>query len=203
MPETLPHHEGGPRTRARTALAVLLGVLGAVPALVACTGDTPEPAASAAWEEPAWFAEQAQDQEEYRSSLQGCLDGMGWDVTVDRHGGVEEPFADAELERFTTDVATCRTGMGLSPDGSGTPDEATLRTEYSRLRDTWLCLRAHDVDLADPPSEDTWLDAAVRAHSGDQSAELWHPYADPAFQALPMDRATSLETSCPQPWSTS
>jgi len=152
--------------------------------------------------DPPWVAEQAAQREEYQAGLQSCLDGKGWQVTVDLDGGIEEGFTDQnEFARLTTDIKACRVSMGYSADGvPATVDE--LKVFYSQLLDTRACLVAHGVAMGPPPSEDAWIDAqqpGTDAQSGDAD---WHPYNDPALEALSMDQQNALEALCPQPWGT-
>jgi len=141
-------------------------------------------------------AEQAAAQEKFRAGLQACLDGKGWNINVDFNGGVADPFTDQdELARFVADEQACRVSMGYSAE-SPPATVSELRTNYTRLLDTRACLVAHGVNMAPPSqSEDAWIDAAQT------DAQVWHPYNDPAFDALPMDQQNALELLCPQPWS--
>ena len=115
---------------------------------------------------------------------------------MDANGGVADPFSDQdELARFIADEKACRVLMGYSAESPpATVDE--LRLNYSELLDTRACLVAHGVDMAPPSqSEDSWVDAAQAG------IFVWHPYNDPALEALSMDQQTALEALCPQPWS--
>ena len=92
-----------------------------------------DPSPSVSWTDPLWVAEKAAQCEEYRVTLQSCLDGLGWNVTVSLDSGVDEPFAADEYSRFTTDQGSCRRSIGLSAEGMpATLDE--LRVNYSQ----WL-----------------------------------------------------------------
>jgi hypothetical protein len=174
----------------------------AVLVLTGCTSGGDDTDAQPAYTAPAWFAEQAQEREEYRTALQSCLDGKGWKVTVNRDGGIDESFQGDEIERIHVDVDTCRVSMGFPASDDLPPqDEASLRRQYAMLVDTATCLRAQGVDVADPPSEDTWVDTSLQG-TDEQKQHQWHPYDDPAWAKVPEDRVAELERTCPQPWAT-
>ncbi|MFF1530922.1 FtsX-like permease family protein [Cellulomonas sp. NPDC058312] len=91
----------------------------AAPALVAlvvagCAPSPTTPAPDASWSEPGWMAEQAQRAEQFVVRLQACMDGRGWQLTVDESAGFAEPFASqAEAERAGADRDACLVEQGI------------------------------------------------------------------------------------------
>lgn len=170
--------------------------------LSGCGGGAGDPVAPA-WSPPAWFAQQAQKQEEYRVALQACLDGKGWDLTVTSLGGVEEGLSKADMQRFPGDLDTCRTSMGL-PTQPPPKTDAELRDEYRKDLDVRACLVAQGYAMAEPQSEDAWLDAARESYDPATTEErlreivMWTPYGDPVIDALPPSNVDELTTVCPQ-----
>jgi hypothetical protein len=186
------------------ATTLRLAVLGLALPLVGCSADAPVDDVDT-WVAPAWFAEQAQEREEYQVALQACLDGKGWDLTVNRDGGVDEALTDADMARLPADVDGCRLSMGL-PAEPPAPTEEELRDHYAKLLDVRECLVAQGIAMAPAQSQDAWLDAEARASAATTDEEraavdLWHPYDDDEIAALPGDRQEELFGLCPQPWS--
>ena len=180
-------------------IAVIVGGMCVVATVGLAGCVSPGPAPSASWVNPPWVAQQAAEREEYRSQLQSCMNGKGWDVTLNQYGGVDEPFtSNDEVTRFVSDTEQCRVSMGY-PAVSGTATLDELKQNYSQLLDTRACLVAHGVNMAPPAqSEDAWVEAS---QAGVELGYVWHPYNDPALLALSMDEQNALEALCPQPWS--
>ncbi len=131
--------------------------------------------------------------------LQGCLDRQGWDYVINADGGIDVPIPQDVLDRLMVDVEACRAAMGLSSTPAPDTDES-LRGFYAMLIDTWQCLRAHGVQMSEPPSEDTFVDDYQRAGEGSDTVSGWHPYDDDGIYAIPADERARVLSECPQPW---
>lgn len=151
--------------------------------------------------EPAWFAEQAQEREAYRTQLQACYTSLGWNVTVDLDGGVVESFEKSEFDRFMIDKKSCHEEMGLS----SYLDPVALTADdfgymYVKDLDTYNCLVNEGYDMAPPPSKDVYIEQGLTIASG-ESAELgWLPYFDPAVISLSQAENAALKLVCPERW---
>ncbi|WP_165350521.1 hypothetical protein [Xylanimonas protaetiae] len=135
------------------------------------------------------MAEAVQNREEAVLALQSCLDAKGWAVTVLPDASVVGD-KDEDSDRFDADFAQC--------SGAGEPveyTESTARQEYGRWVDVAACLRAQGRTVSEAPSEDTWVDLALKNASGtlEPGESLWLPYLEVAPTA-------ELEKECPQPW---
>ena len=191
MPTTRPH-----RTPARCLLAAA--------ALTALTSgcSAPPPATAEQWTPPAWMTEQAQAREQFVTTLQACMDARGWSLTVNASGGFEEPFTDQEEgRRAVADSDACLREQGVDPDAFGSaPTESELRATYPYDVDTYECLVAQGVEMAQrPPTEDVYVEQGLGGDSR-ELAESWSPYLDSAVQALPAERIAELEQVCPARW---
>ncbi len=179
-------------------VAVVLAAL-----LAACS--TPGPAAPTddEWTAPAWFGQQAREAEERTTTLQACMDARGWHVTMNEFGGSSKAWADQdELHRFASDSDACRAELGIPTLGLHAPTDVQVRQSYRYMLDTWLCLRHGGYVLADPPSEDAWVESVIQSFSA-SGVGFWTPFADPAMDALPLAEWETAEQKCPQyrtPW---
>lgn len=167
---------------------------GAVVALVALAGcaASGDEVAEVPYERPGWMAEQAQVQDEYRESLQSCVRAKDWNVTVDRYGGVVEPFDTADVPRWEADRDACLAEMGVS--GEARLDRERAELLYDRQVDTWRCVLDLGYDVPEPPSQETFVEALLGGGTRD-----WHPYGD-LVGAIPWSEWEALEETCPQPW---
>ncbi|HLS15659.1 MAG TPA: hypothetical protein VK095_14205 [Beutenbergiaceae bacterium] len=151
------------------------------------------------WTEPSWVAEQRAEQEEYMTSLQSCVEGRGWNVTITPEGGVEEPFDNDEVDDWEEDKFACLESLGY--DAEPTYDEERIRLLYSRLIDTRECLVTHGHDLPAPQDEETYVENTLRLmQEGDAGGDIWHPYNHDSFHELDREELEELEAQCPQPW---
>ncbi len=177
-------------------------LLVAVVALAACGPAAEEEQPVDAWTEPAWFAEQAQQREGYQSTLQSCFDSKGWELTFDTDGGVLEPLSLADRPRFEADLEECHLLAGLQmPDAVFT--EADLRSWYRMDLDTVACIRHEGHDVAEPPSEDAYVEASLTSQGGGapDPESLWGgPYLDPVIVDLPAAERDALRQACPERW---
>jgi hypothetical protein len=181
-------------TVARAGACAALAALTLVSVSACTTDDQP---AAAEYTPPAWFAEQARAREEMASKLQTCMDAKGWTVTLNEYGGAAEAFTtEEELDRFNEDSMQCQIESGRNV---AAVTEAELRADYRRDVDTMRCLRNEGFDVADPPSEDAYVESRLATVPPD---DLWVPYDDPALQdVLGTGDAAALERTCPQNWS--
>lgn len=175
--------------------ATLLAAIGA------CGSPDASPESAAQWTPPAWFAEQARQREEMAASLQSCMEQLGWAVTMNEFGGTDTPFTDGdELARFESDSADCQEQAGR--DLSQRTEEE-IRQDYQKDLDTLECLRAQGFDMADPPSEESYVESRLATPPPD---DAWLPYGDPAIQdalvsgELTDEDVAALERKCPQNW---
>ena len=193
---------GGRRRRRMTALVsvaatslVLAGGGWAVASVAQV--QTPRPVGSTdEWIAPAWFAEQAEQREAFRTSLQACVDARGWEITVDEWGGGDHGFTDeSELDRFVADVDDCSRSLGRHV--GDVDSETTTRRFYPMLVDTWECVGHLGYDVPPPPSEDE----LVRQYETDGSSEpVWTPYGELMDSPSAVPNSAELEATCPQPW---
>jgi hypothetical protein len=193
---------GGRRRQRVTALVsvaatslVLAG--GAWVAASAVQVQTPPPGGSTdEWTAPAWFAEQAEQREAFRTSLQACVDARGWEITIDEWGGGDHGFTEkSELDRFVADVDDCSRSLGRHV-GDVDPD-TTTRNFYPLLVDTWECVVHLGYDVPPPPSEDE----LVRQYETDgSSGPIWTPYGELMERLGTAPDREELEVTCPQPW---
>lgn len=193
---------GGRRRQRVTALvsvaatSLVLAGGGWVAASFAQVQTPPAGGSTDEWTAPAWFAEQAEQREAFRTSLQACVDARGWEVTVDEWGGGDQGFTEkAELDRFVADVDDCSRSLGRHV---GVVDsETTTRNLYPMLVDTWECVVHLGYDVPPPPSEDE----LVRQYETDgASGPIWTPYGDLMERAGAVADSAELEATCPQPW---
>lgn len=179
----------------------------AVPALVAllATGCAPSPtsAPAASWAEPGWMAEQAQRAEQFVVRLQACMDGRGWQLTVDESAGFAEPFASqAEAERAGSDRDLCLVEQGVDTSFLSEPLTAeSLAAMYRYDVDTHACLVAQGIELERrPPSVDRYVEEGLAAQSGEPVRDRWWPYGDPALVPLEQQELAELQEVCPERW---
>lgn len=193
----------GGRRRARVTVLAGVAAAGLVLAgggwLAASVVQVPAPPAGGStdgWTAPAWFAEQAEQREAFRTGLQACVDARGWETTVDEWGGGDRAFTDSsELDRFVADVDDCSTSLGRHV-GDVDP-ETTTRNMYPMLVDTWECVVHLGYDVPPPPSEDE----LVRQYRTDvTSGPVWTPYGDLMERPGAVADPAELEATCPQPW---
>ncbi len=154
------------------------------------------------WAEPAWFAEQAREGEEAQAALQACMDGRGWSVPITKRGGTPTGFTDQdEAAAFMEDSTTCLADLGMELPTVG---DAEAREIYGYQLDTLACLRHLEIDLPDAPSQDVYVETAVRFFAGDESADYWEPYDDLWSLAehgeIDADTVAAAEATCPQYW---
>src|SRR5690625_985349 len=152
------------------------------------------------WTEPSWVAEQRAEQEQYMTSLQTCVEGRGWNVTITPEGGVEEPFDNDEVEDWEEDRSECLDSLGY--DDELAQDEDRIRLLYSRLVDTHECLVAHGYeDLPEPQDEEIFVEVSLRAAQEDEAqVERWNPYFHESFYDVSQDEVEEIEKQCPAPW---
>jgi hypothetical protein len=180
----------------------------AAPALVAlvvagCAPSPTTPAPDASWSEPGWVAEQAQRAEQFVVRLQACMDGRGWQLTVDESAGFAEPFASqAEAERAGADRDACLVEQGIDTSFVSEPLTAeTLRAMYRYDVDTHACLVAQGVELERrPPSVDRYVEEGLAAQAGEPVGDPWWPYGDPALVPLGQQAIAELQEVCPERW---
>ena len=187
------------KTLAR-GVRVLVAAVVLAPAAACVASPAPE---ATPWHEPSWFVEQAREREEARAAMQGCMDGLGWTLTMNEYGGTSTPFSDdATRERFSADAQRCRAENGLDREFALTASEASAL--YDRQLETRECLRQEGVDLPDPPTRETFVENAPRFAAGDETATWWEPYADlyDLEERDLVDAATSTaaQGACPQYW---
>lgn len=156
----------------------------------------PRPASpSDGWTAPAWFAEQAEERAVFRAQLQACMDGRGWDRTVDEWGGEPRGFSThEEVDRFMADVDDCSRSLGR--DVGDVDPETALRNRYPMLVDTWECVVHEGYDVPPPPSEDE-LVRQYRTTDPGADADAWNPYGDLDPRLMSWEE---LERTCPLPW---
>lgn len=180
------------------------GVVGGVLAvlLAGCGGGSPAPTSD--WTAPAWMAEQMQAREQFVPTLQACMDGKGWNLTVDESAGFAEPFySREEAERALADSHDCMRDQGIDPDQINFGQtEADLRTMYSYDVDTYDCLVAQGVAMEKkPPSVDVYVEEGLIPGGAQKDiSESWWPYFDPAILAMSQDEVAQLEQVCPTRW---
>lgn len=170
--------------------------------LTACDSGPQEGPTVETWVEPAWFAEQAQQREGYQASLQSCFDSKGWDLTFNPDGGAHEPMSEADYPRFDADLEACHTALGLQASGLAFTED-DLRNWYRMDLDTVACLRHEGHDVAEPPSEDAYVEASLTSQAGGKpdSEALWGgPYLDQAVLELPASARDALRQACPERW---
>jgi hypothetical protein len=149
------------------------------------------------------MAEQAHRAEQFVVRLQACMDGRGWQLTVDESAGFAEPFASqAEAERAGGDRDACLVEQGIDTSFVSQPLTAeTLREMYRYDVDTHACLVAQGVDLERrPPSVDRYVEEGLAAQSGEPVDDPWWPYGDPALLALGQQDVAALQEVCPERW---
>lgn len=152
------------------------------------------------------MAEQTQAREQFVPTLQACMDGKGWHITVDEHAGIAEPFySDEEMDRASSDIDACLLEQGIDMNQVVSDlalTEASLRSMYSYDVDTYECLVAQGVDMQDePPSVDVYVEQGLNTDDSQQDiSQSWWPYFDPAIMAMSQDEVAQLEQVCPVRW---
>jgi hypothetical protein len=181
--------------RATAAVACLLAA--------GCAPSPTTPAPDSSWSEPGWMAEQAQRREQFVVRLQACMDGHGWQLTVDGSAGFAEPFASQdEAERAGADRDRCLVEQGVDASFVSQPLTAeSLRSMYRYDVDTHACLLAQGVELERrPPSVDRYVEEGLAAQSGEPVDGSWWPYGDPALLTLGRQDVAELQEACPERW---
>lgn len=142
--------------------------------LGACTGSS-ESSSPAAYTQPAWMVQAAQENELRGEAMVECLATAGIQVTAEPGGGVSGKLpevapehAKAQSEAMEAQSKTCRQRVQAR---LGFATQLSDAQQYVQMTDTLECLRAQGrTELGDPPSEAAWVDAF---NSGD---DLWSPY---------------------------
>jgi hypothetical protein len=150
------------------------------------------------------MAEQAQAREQFVPTLQACMDGKGWNLTVDESSGIVEPFySEEEMYRASADKDECLLDQGIDTGQyERLPTEAELRSMYVYDVDTYDCLVAQGVKMEDePPSVEVYVEQGLNPGGSQQGiSESWWPYFDPAILAMSQDEVAQLEQVCPVRW---
>lgn len=153
------------------------------------------------WEEPAWFAEQAREQETVAAILDDCMESKGWDLTIGPRGDIAESLAELpDPQRPIEDIQVC---FGEIPsDYRVALDEEYLRdTLYPREVDVHACLLAHGAT----PEQPQPIDLFIEGYLGDDPAlepwTAWSPAVMAQYAEEHGDEALEvLEGACPQPY---
>lgn len=157
-------------------------------ALAGCTGTTPTPHPT------------AEDIDlgidpEFGSIIAACMVTLGWDATVTGDGGVSSDIPEGQDESYDSDLAKCQAENGFdTPAPSLTEPE--LRRLYLMELDTAECLREEGLDPGDPPSEQSFVDAAL------VDGNAWDPYTavyTTSNSQVTEEEYFALLAKCPRP----
>ena len=169
-----------------SAMALIAVVAATVTGMPAWRWESP-PASAPVWAEPAWLADEIALRAAVREELQSCMDGKGWDVTMDEWGGAAEPFdRGAALATFGADRDDCLvTVADAVPGATAVPPVSA----YERDLVTRECVEARGYDLRVAPSEVEYRGGAVV-----------DPYEDPALSGISKAEGAELRAACPERW---
>lgn len=149
-----------------------------------------------------WEQDYRNNPEAFVRKLQSCMDGKGWHVTVDENGGFLEAFtSEEELQRAVDDKDQCLVQMGFDDElgATGVLTEKQLRDIYRIDIQTHKCLVKQGLQMAPPPSEETYVERTIRSMSGEEDFS-WYPYLDDSVIQLSEERIAQLKKKCPERW---
>lgn len=182
----------------RSALSAGIAAAAICVTVSGCSLGSDTPAGpTAAWSEPAWFAEQAREREDVTAALQGCMDSKGWSLTIDASGGISENLAALpDPEAAISDVEACM--AALPQHGAVIVDDAYLRDVlYPQHLDTYACLVAHEITPDPPPDVELFVETHL---AEDPQTEPWTAWGGGWTAELSFDELSALEQTCPQPY---
>lgn len=125
-----------------------------------------------------------------------CLVDKGWDVTITWDGGIEarsSDVPDAQVGRYEEDSAKC---WAVIDERVAAYTPAQIAEVYDMELATRECLIEQGLSVAEPPSEQTYIDTF--------HGERWMAYGASDIDAVAGDQARwkEIATACPQPsWS--
>ncbi|WP_160142786.1 hypothetical protein, partial [Cellulomonas algicola] len=128
------------------------------------SGPTVAATPDATWAPPAWFAEQRRERAEYTRTVGGCLEALGWSVTVDVDGtlsALRNSPDDSDPGARLDDLRRCHEENGYPYDAPArelTAEEA--RTAHAKDVDSWRCWQHEGYDLEAPPPLSEYLSRA-------------------------------------------
>lgn len=147
----------------KRSVGVLAAVVGAASlALSGCADAPPQPLATA----------ESVDlgiNPEFGSIMASCLVGLGWDAEETGDGGITSDIPEGQEDAYNADLASCQEENGfdkLAPKLT----EPELRLVYLMELDTADCIRDEGFDPGNPPSEQSFVDAAL------VNGNVWDPY---------------------------
>ncbi|WP_395245558.1 hypothetical protein ACGGZK_07015 [Agromyces sp. MMS24-K17] len=122
-----------------------------------------------------------------------CITEKGWEVSLSWDGGIEassDSVPQAQYDQYRADSDACWAVVddkirNMSPD--------QIRAAYTQELATRECLTGLGYDVAEPPSEQAFLD--------DFFIDRWSAYLAAGFGngSLPDDEWRTVVQSCPQP----
>lgn len=125
-----------------------------------------------------------------------CLKEKGWDVTISWDGGIEASsrrIPDGQRSVYEEDEAAC---WKIIDDRVAAMGSDAIADVYRQELATRECLIDHDIDVAEPPSEQAYIDSF--------HGERWTAYGASTLVSTPIDEADwrQLAEQCLQPsWS--
>ena len=169
-------------------------------ALSGCVSSTSNPPVAEGWDEPGWMATIRQENEEFQQAMLSCYSEYGLHADTAIAGSVGFFDNSDASGNIAPDVQELRDRAAVDCNArvplpahkltnSLTPDA------YHRMLDVRACLTAHGYEVAEPPSEQTWIDTSPQY-------DAWNPYeaafGGPNGTKISASQLDALDAACPQ-----
>lgn len=132
---------------------------------------------------------------EFGAIMASCMVDRGWDTVVSGDGGISSTIPEGQDESYDADLAACQEEHGFDAIAPALT-EPELRRLYLMELDTADCLRDEGYDPGQPPSEQSFVDAALI------DGNAWDPYAEvytTSNSQVSEDEYFALLEKCPRP----